>query len=120
MKAIKPILGYLCRDQEHFVNILPEMLKEFLGSQAIHRELHIKNPSGFTIFWNEDKGDWRLRGEHEKTMGWYFSDSEVSKYFYIADPNMTLIIEKAVVIKEMRVTQANMEEFFENIRKMLA
>lgn len=117
---MKPLNAYLDRNQKHFVNILPEMLNEFLKTQAIHRELHIKNPSGFTIFWNEDKGDWRLRGEHEKTMGWYFSDSEVSKYFYIADPNMSLIIEKAVVINDMRVTPANMEEFFENIRKMLA
>lgn len=116
---MKPLNAYLDRNQEHFVSILPEMLNEFLKTQAIHREIYTKNPQGFTIFWNEDKGDWRIR-EQERKMGCYFSDTEVIKYFYLADPNMTLVIEKAVVINDMRVTQANMEEFFENIRKMLA
>lgn len=117
---MQPIQFYLNRDQEHLVSILPEKLKDFLGSQVIHREIHKKNPDGFTLVWNEKKGDWRIKGENVKTAGWYFSDSEVVKYFYLVDPKVRLFIEKAVVINDMRVTPENMEEFFEKVRKMLA
>lgn len=81
------------------------------------------------IYWDRGKGDFRTTRYQSNKIGWYITEHELKtnfklfpteKEYELAELDQSrMILEKTVVINDMRVTAANMEEFFEKIRKML-
>lgn len=103
------------------VHVKHGLMNEFVGHTGSHKE--IANNFGYSnieLVWSNDKGHYRVK-DFETRQGWYFSEHEIERWFDISSikPEGTVVLEKAVVINDMRVTKENMEEFFEKIRKML-
>lgn len=84
----------------------------------------------FEVYFSEEKNDYRTVKYKTNRIGWYLTENEIIWYFdkisetdeieMTSESTGKLVLEKAVVINDMRVTTSNMEEFFENIRKMLS
>lgn len=79
-----------------------------------------------TCTYKEGDAYWKINSSCVPNIGndqeFLLTTAEIEKYFdEVAQIDQgTIVVEKALIINDMRITRSNMEEFFENIRNMLA
>lgn len=106
-----------------------ESREMFLKSNS-NREMFDEFGEIFEVYFSDEKNDYRTVKYKTNRMGWYLTEKEIKTHFdkisetvefkKPVESSIKLVLEKTVLINDMRVTTSNMEEFFENIRKMLS
>lgn len=112
------------------IKIKKENLKAFC-SVGQNRLMYADLGEIWEVYWSEERGNFLTTNSKHLMCNWYITEYELKTYFELWEEPIldftdkseklgTIILEKAVVINDMRVTSENMEAFFEKVRKMLA